>query len=94
MKPAIEKFILIADSIASELKRAIDRGDKTYCNAEIALENVRTWRELAKSGKLPGSYFPNFGISKSDLFFGPVEDRMYELEDLYVQKIRDANGMP
>ena len=89
---ATQNFIAMASAVISELEKAIARNDKAYCNAEIALKNVRAWNNRAMAGTLAGSYHPNFGISKSDLMFGPVESKMYELEELYVQKIRDENN--
>lgn len=93
MADAVDKFINIADSLVLELLQAIDCSDESYPNAGVALENVSGWLDLARSGALPGAYFPNFGISKSDLVFGLAEDPMYELEDLYVQEIRDSEHM-
>ena len=90
---ATQKFIVIASAVISELEKAITRNDKTYYNAEIALKNVRAWNNRAIAGTLAGSYYPNFGISKSDLTFGPIESKIYELEELYVQKIRDENNV-
>jgi len=90
---ATQKFISIASGVISELEKAIARNDKAYYNAEIALKNVRAWNNLAIAGTLAGSYYPNFGISKSDLMFGPIESEIYELEELYVQKIRDENNV-
>jgi hypothetical protein len=89
---ATEDFIAMASAVIFELEQAISRNDKKYYNAEIALNNVRAWNHLAMAGTLAGSYHPNFGISTSDLMFGPVESKMYELEELYIQKIRDENN--
>jgi hypothetical protein len=94
-KPAIERFVLLASEVIAELEVAIEKygNDSTdYPCADIALKNVRRWRDMATAGTLPGSYYPHFGISKSDLIFGKVEDRMYELEDLYINEIRDSRG--
>jgi hypothetical protein len=90
----IDLFVKLASEIIAELETAIKEhgpDPSDYPNAEIALKNVRRWRELAVNGKLPGSYYPNFGIGRSDLLFGKVEERMYELEDLYVNKIMDES---
>jgi hypothetical protein len=87
---AIEGFKKLATEVVAELEAAIASGDDRYYNAEIALRNVRGWLTLANAGTLPGSYRPSFGIGKSDLMFGPVEERMYELEQLYVDHIMDS----
>jgi hypothetical protein len=88
MHPAIARFIADADQLIRQLEAAVASRDPAYFgNAEIALENVRTWRILVLSGLLPGAYSPNFGISKADLQFGPAETAMYRLERLYVQEI-------
>ena len=87
---AIERFRALATDVVQELEVAVSTGDSRYFNAEIALRNVREWLNRANAGTLAGSYRPAFGISKSDLMFGPVEDRMYELERLYANHILDA----
>lgn len=76
--------------VVSELETAVRVRDSRYFNAKIALPNVREWLNRANDGTLAGSYRPSFGISKSDLMFGPVEDRMYELERIYTDHILDA----
>ena len=86
----IELFKALASEVIAELETAIARGDSRYYNAEIALRNVSDWLAKAEAGTLPGSYRPNFGISKSDLMFGPVEERMYKLERIYTSCIMDA----
>jgi len=90
---AIERFIRLANDVIAELEAAIRMygpESRDYPCAEVALRNVRRWRDAAVAGTLPGSYHPGFGISKSDLAFGKVEERMYQLEDLYIREIRDA----
>lgn len=87
---AIERFKALATEVVQELEVAVSTGDSRYFNAEIALRNVREWLNRANAGTLAGSYRPSFGISKSDLMFGPVEERMYELERLYTDHILDA----
>jgi hypothetical protein len=94
MKSAVDRFIALADQVIVELEQVISTGNtEAYPNAAIALRNVRAWRESAAAGILPGSYLPNFGIARSDLLFGKVEDRMYELERIYENEIRDF-GIP
>ncbi|HEY9106409.1 MAG TPA: hypothetical protein VIN58_07000, partial [Roseateles sp.] len=61
-----------------------------YPNADVALRNARQWLTLADEGRLPGSFRPDFAVYRSELDFGPVERRMYELQTLYVEHIRDA----
>jgi len=87
---AIESFKKLAAEVVAELEGAIASGDQRYYNADIALRNVSEWLRRANEGTLPGSYRPAFGIGKSDLMFGPVEQRMYELERLYADHILDA----
>jgi len=90
---AIDRFVLLANEVINELEAAIASfgpDSRDYPCTEIALRNVRRWRDSALAGTLPGSYYPGFGISKSDLTFGKVEDRMYQLEDLYIKEIRDS----
>ena len=87
---AIDSFKILASEVVSELEQAIASGDQRYYNADIAVKNVREWLRRANEGTLAGSYRPSFGIGKSDLMFGPVEDRMYELERLYTDHILDA----
>ncbi|MEH0168664.1 hypothetical protein [Roseateles microcysteis] len=87
---AIETFKVLATEVVVELEAAIARHDVSYPNAEVALLNVRTWLTLAEEGKLPGSFRPSFGVYRSELDFGPVERRMYDLQTLYVEHIRDA----
>ena len=87
---AIEKFKVLAREVVLELEQAIQAGDSRYYNADVAVRNVREWLRRANDGTLAGSYRPAFGIGKSDLMFGPVEDRMYELERIYVDHILDA----
>lgn len=87
---AINQFKALAIEVVAELEAAVATGDPRYFNAEIALRNVREWLRRANEGILAGSYRPNFGISRSDLMFGPVEERMYELERLYTDHILDA----
>jgi hypothetical protein len=87
---AIDAFKKLAREVASEIEGAIAAGDERYYNADIALRNVSEWLRRADDGTLAGSYRPSFGISKSDLMFGPVENRMYELERLYTDHILDA----
>lgn len=88
----IEEIILLSSELIKELEHAIEVlgvNTSNYPNAQIALMNIKTWHNLALKGNLQGSYYPNFGIGKSDLMFGNIEDRMYQLENLYVEKIRD-----
>ncbi|TCV96445.1 hypothetical protein EC912_102796 [Luteibacter rhizovicinus] len=85
---AVERFISLADSVIRELEQVIVNGDDRYPNAAIALKNARDWRDRAARGTLPSSFGPTFGLSKSDLMFGPVEERMYELERLFETRIR------
>ena len=93
MTSPINRFIEMANPLIAELERAISNQDPRYRgNAEIALSNVRRWRDLGVEGRLPGAYRPNFGISKSDLMFGPAEDAMYDLEALYVNEILPMSG--
>ena len=87
---AIEAFKKLASEVVAELEQAIASGDERYYNADIARRNVGEWLRRANEGTLAGSYRPSFGISKSDLMFGPVEDRMYELERLYTDHLLDA----
>lgn len=90
---AIERFVHLANEIIAELEVAISKygpDSESYPCAEIALKNVRSWRDSAVAGTLSRSYHPNFGISRSGLAFGKVEDRMYELENLYIDEIRDT----
>lgn len=90
---AIDRFVLLANEVVDELEAAIAKcgpDSPDYPCAEIALRNVRRWRDSALAGTLPGSYRAGFGISKSDLAFGKVEERMYQLEDLYIKEIRDS----
>src|SRR6478752_1877630 len=87
---AIERFKALATEVVRELETAISAGDSRYFNAEIALRNVREWLNRANAGTLAGSYRPSFGISKSDLMFGPVENSMNELERIYTDHILDA----
>ena len=87
---AVEAFKKLANEVVAELEQAISSGNERYCNADIAHSNVKEWLRRANDGTLAGSYRPSFGISKSDLMFGPVEDRMYELECLYTDHILDA----
>jgi hypothetical protein len=88
MHPAIARFVADADQLIREFEAAVASHDPAYLgNAELALQNVKKWRDLALSGLLPGAYSPNFGIAKSDLQFGPAQAAMYRLENLYVQEI-------
>ncbi|WP_445145057.1 hypothetical protein [Dyella sp. Tek66A03] len=80
-----DQFIALAGEVVSELEGAIVSGDIRYNNAAIAIENVRRWRDLAIQGSLWNAYGPTLGVSKSDLTFGPVDGRMHELEELFVQ---------
>jgi hypothetical protein len=94
-KSAIERFVLLANEVITELESAIEKygsDSREYPCADIALKNVRQWRDSALAGILASSYHPNFGISKADLMFGKVEDRMYQLEKLYIDEIRDSRG--
>jgi hypothetical protein len=88
MHPAIARFVAEADQLIRQLEAAVKLRDPAYLgNAEVALKNVQKWRELALSGSLPGAYSPNFGISRSDVMFGPAEAALNRLENLYVQEI-------
>lgn len=89
---AIEQFKELATQVIQELEFAINTSNPRYPNAEIALHNVCEWLNKAKAGTLTGSYGPSFGISKSDLMFGPVEDRMYELEKIYTDHLLNRNS--
>ena len=87
---AIDRFVTLSESVIADLRKAIHEygpHSTEYPNAEIALKNVLRWHELAMSGNLAGAYSPNFGISRSDLMFGSVEKRLYELEAIYVNEI-------
>ena len=88
METAIHRFITLANSLVRELEHAIAQDDPAYYgNAEVALSNVRSWRDLAVSGNLPGAFRPDFGISRAGLMFGPAEPTMYKLERLYIREI-------
>ncbi|MFG6488344.1 hypothetical protein ACG04R_16775 [Roseateles sp. BYS78W] len=87
---AIETFKVLAAEVVAELEVAVAERDESYPNADVALRNVRLWLTLADEGRLPGSFRPSFGVYRSELDFGPVERRMYELQTLYVKHIRDA----
>lgn len=92
---AIDRFVRLANELIVELESAIEKSgphSRNYPNADVALKNIRTWRDSAVAGTLPGSYHPNFGISRSSLTFGNAEERMYELENLYIDEIRDCRG--
>ncbi|WIV98330.1 hypothetical protein [Kinneretia aquatilis] len=92
MQPAqaIGTFKVLAAEVVAELELAVAKRDERYPNADVALRNVRQWLTLAHEGKLPGSYRPDFAVYRSELDFGPVEQRMYDLQTLYVEHIRDA----
>ena len=85
----IQGFVALAEEVVAELEDAIQRDDRAYPNADVAVENVRRWLGLARRGELARSYYPNFGISRSSLHFGPVEERMVRLETIYVEEILD-----
>ena len=88
MHPSIARFVAESDQLIRQLEAAVKSKDPAYLgNAEVALKNVKNWRELALSGSLPGAFSPNFGISRSDLMFGPAEAALYRLEHLYAQEI-------
>ena len=89
---ALNSFISLANEIITELESAISQFGaypKDYPNAEVALKNITAWRDRALNGTLAKAYYPNFGIGKSDLLFGKVEDKMYELEHIYTDQIMD-----
>jgi len=93
MSPAIARFVAEADKLIRQLEAAVNAQDPAYFgNAEVALKNVRNWRDLALSGVLAGAYIPGFGISKADLMFGPAQAALYRLEHLYVQEIAPLAG--
>jgi hypothetical protein len=96
-EPAVDRIVPLANEVIAELETAIathGSDSPEHPCADIALRNVRSWRDSAVAGTLPGSYYPNFAISPSNLTFGRVEDRMYELEKLYVDEIRDFHVPP
>jgi hypothetical protein len=104
---ALTQFIELSKELIEELeaeRKGVPEGKdpKGYHNTDIALKNIKTWHDLAVSGELPNSYYPNFGLSKSDLMFGKAEERMYQLENLYVKhflkyfdknKLKNNNGV-
>lgn len=86
----IEEFVrkcgdLIAD-IESAIKQESDMG--LVSNYELALNNVKSWREAAANGTLlPSNGMKNFGVSKADLIFGVIEDKLYAVERYYVENM-------
>ena len=85
---AVAAFIVKASALVELLEHGLASGqDKSrfYGNGEIALRNARSWLAAARNGTLPGRYGKGgFGISKSDLMFGEVEEAVYELESIYL----------
>ena len=86
---AIQEFVRRCDELIAETESAIEtENDQGFIkNYSIALKNVKCWREQAASGTLRPSLGSNFGVSKADLSFGKIEEKLYELERFYVHNL-------
>lgn len=88
---AIQEFIQKCDELIAEAEGAIikaqDEDKATVYVYNLALKNVKSYREAAVNGVLRPSQGSGFGVSKADLNFGEIEEKLYDLERFYIKNL-------